>query len=458
MADDNKVTHATKRKSTAHNIVGRAGRAPHRRRAAAPPPPPPPPPKKQTNKAQAEATKATAGGGGGQHPHQHQTRNNKGTRATKSNSTAHNTAGRAGRALHRHGAAAPPPPPPPAKTNQKSAGGSQQGDGAGGTAPPPAQDTQQQRKNAPPKGTARHTTPQDEQLGHRTGEGKCPPQKKQTDKVRAETTTATAWGGGGCHNHQQKIGNHKGTHATKKNSTARNTAGRADRAPHRHGAAAPPQKKEGHQHSAGEKKQKRGETKAKHRKRGGGGGARAGKRARENAKRQGEGHPKLESTKSGGQRGRGQKKRQAKKNTTRQGGLQPGGRRAKKKDKTARGKVRRTKTRPGCWPARPGQEEHAHANTHGTQAWRPPTGEGRCQRPHETAPVHRPISPSTNGRYGKPKASVTGSTHAKPPRCTQRKTDAAGTRREQPHRGASNRYNAERAQRPCLRRGQQQAQ
>ena len=74
--------------------------------------------------------------------------------------------------------------------------------------------------------------------------------------------------------------------------------------------------------------------------------------------------------------------------------------------------MRRTKTRPGGRPARPGQDGRAHAHTHGTRAWRPPTRKGRCRRPHETAPVHRPSPPSNDGRYGKPDASVTGSTHA----------------------------------------------
>ena len=74
--------------------------------------------------------------------------------------------------------------------------------------------------------------------------------------------------------------------------------------------------------------------------------------------------------------------------------------------------MRRTGTRPGGRPARPGQEGRAHAQSHRTRAWRPPTRKGRCRRPHETAPVHRPSPPSNDGRYGKLDASVTGSTHA----------------------------------------------
>ena len=74
--------------------------------------------------------------------------------------------------------------------------------------------------------------------------------------------------------------------------------------------------------------------------------------------------------------------------------------------------MRRTKRRPRGRPARPGQEGRAHAHTHGTRAWRPPTRKGRCWRPHETAPVHPPSPLSDDGRYGKPDASVNGSTHA----------------------------------------------
>ena len=87
----------------------------------------------------------------------------------------------------------------------------------------------------------------------------------------------------------------------------------------------------------------------------------------------------------------------------------PKGGQAKQEDKTAKAKVRRTKTRPGGRPARLGR---AHAHTHGTRMWRPPTRKGRCWRPHETALVHRLTHQSNDRRYGKPDASVTGATHA----------------------------------------------
>ena len=46
----------------------------------------------------------------------------------------------------------------------------------------------------------------------------------------------------------------------------------------------------------------------------------------------------------------------------------------------------------------------------------------------------------------------------KPPQRTQPKTDAGGTRQGQPHRGALDGYDAERAERRCLGSGQRQAQ
>ena len=157
----------------------------------------------------------------------------------------------------------------------------------------------------------------------------------------------------------------------------------------------------------------------------------------------------------------GEKERRRKKpnNNHKQGNRSPeGAEQAKSEPRTARGKVRRTRTRPGGRPARPGQAGHAHAHTRGTRAWRSPTQKGRCRRPHKTAPLHWPSPPSQDGWYGKPDASVTGSTHVKPPQRTQPKTEAGGTRQGQPHCGAPNGYDAERAQRPCLGRGQRQAQ
>ena len=94
------------------------------------------------------------------------------------------------------------------------------------------------------------------------------------------------------------------------------------------------------------------------------------------------------------------------------GNPSPEGAEQSRKTKRPKEMVRRIRTRPGGRPARPGQDGRAHAHTHGTLAWRPPTRKGRCRRPHETAPVGQPSPQSNDGRYGKPDASVTGSTHA----------------------------------------------
>ena len=87
-------------------------------------------------------------------------------------------------------------------------------------------------------------------------------------------------------------------------------------------------------------------------------------------------------------------------------------------------------------PARPtGQEGRAHAHTHGTRARRPPTCKGRCWRPHETAPMHRPSPPSNDGRYGKPEASVTGSAHANHRSASSRRPTPQGPARDYPIAG-----------------------
>ena len=84
---------------------------------------------------------------------------------------------------------------------------------------------------------------------------------------------------------------------------------------------------------------------------------------------------------------------------------------------------------------------------------------------------NRAVSASTRNSPGAPAESlverravretgrVSDRVHSrKPPQRTQPKTDAGGTRQGQPHGGAPNGYDAERAQRPCLGGGQRQAQ
>ena len=152
------------------------------------------------------------------------------------------------------------------------------------------------------------------------------------------------------------------------------------------------------------------------------------------------------------------KKKERKKKHSQQGDPSPEGAEQRTRTERPQEKVRRTRTRPGGRPARPGQASHAHAHKRGTQAWRPPTRKGRCRRPHEPAPVHLPSPPSKDRRYRKRDASVNRSTHAKPPQRTQPVTDAGGTLQGQQHRKALNGYDAERAQRPHLGRSQRQAQ
>ena len=106
----------------------------------------------------------------------------------------------------------------------------------------------------------------------------------------------------------------------------------------------------------------------------------------------------------------------------------PAGGQAKQEDDTAKGKVGRTKTRPEGRPAQPCHEAHTHADTHGTRAWRSPARKWPCRCPHKTAPVHRPSSPSKDGWYGEPDASVTGSTHTNHrSACSLRPTQEQGT-------------------------------
>ena len=130
-----------------------------------------------------------------------------------------------------------------------------------------------------------------------------------------------------------------------------------------------------------------------------------------NTQRQGPGHPRPDTKESRRKRARADDGNGEKKDQDR-GNLSPEWAKQSRKPKRPEEKVRRTRTRPGGRPARPGQEEQARAHTHGTRARRPLTRKGRCRRPHETAPVHLPSSPSNDGRSGKTDASVNGSTHA----------------------------------------------
>ena len=128
--------------------------------------------------------------------------------------------------------------------------------------------------------------------------------------------------------------------------------------------------------------------------------------------------------KKGGRRGRRPPKSHERGNPSLEGAEQS------RKAKRPAEKVRRTKTRPGGRPAQPGQDGGAHAHTHWTRAWRPPTRKGRCRRPHEIAQVHRPSPPSNDRRYEKPETSVTGSTHGDHRRARSPRPTPEGTARD----------------------------
>ena len=116
----------------------------------------------------------------------------------------------------------------------------------------------------------------------------------------------------------------------------------------------------------------------------GGGGA--------TTRRRGPGHQGPETTESRRQRGHkaretgGEiKARETEINTNSAAPVRGGGEPRERPSRTAKGKVRRTKTRPGARPRRPGEEEHAHAPAHGIRA---------C--------VLRPVPASTRNSPGAP--------------------------------------------------------
>ena len=160
---------------------------------------------------------------------------------------------------------------------------------------------------------------------------------------------------------------------------------------------------------------------------------------------------------------RGKQQRRKEKKSKRRGGGQergnpnPEGAKQSGKREQPKEKVRRTRTRPGGRPARPDQDKRAHAHTHGTRAWRPPTRKGRCRRPLQTALVHR-LSPLWNdGRYGKPDESVTGSAHTNHRSASSPTPTPEGPARTTPSRGPG-RVRRGASWRPCLGGGQLQAQ
>ena len=151
----------------------------------------------------------------------------------------------------------------------------------------------------------------------------------------------------------------------------------------------------------GRRKKKGGEK--QHRPAGGGGEGKQG------AKAQGTRGQKQKNARDN--RG-GENNKRRKKNRQRKGQPQPGGGRAKETDTAAKGKGEAHQNVPGrlARPTRPRRTStRTRARDPGVLS---SDRKGRCRRPHETAPVHRPSPPSNDGRYGKPDASVTGSTPA----------------------------------------------
>ena len=202
-----------------------------------------------------------------------------------------------------------------------------------------------------------------------------------------------------------------------------------------------------------ESQRQRGRTKRKH-KTGGG----------EEKKSQGPRHPGPETKESWRQRRRAkgttQKERQKKRQTKEQerGNSSLEGAEQSRKTKRPKEKVRRTRTRPQGRPARPSQEGRAHKHTRtgpGRGVHRPARGGIGVQKKQPHAPAKSPVERRTVRETGR----VSDRVHTRqPPQHTQPKTDAGGTRQVQPHRGAPNGYDAERAQRPCLGGSQRQAQ
>ena len=142
----------------------------------------------------------------------------------------------------------------------------------------------------------------------------------------------------------------------------------------------------------------------------------------------------------------------------RKGQPQPGGGRTKQKDKTAQRKGEAHQYAPRR-PARPTRPEQTSTRTHARGpgvASSDPQGEVSASTPNSPgAPAESPVEQRTLQETGR----VSDRVHTRqPPQRTQLRTDAGGTRQGQPHRGAPNGYDAERAQRPCLGGGQRQAQ
>ena len=105
-------------------------------------------------------------------------------------------------------------------------------------------------------------------------------------------------------------------------------------------------------------------------------------------------------------------KKKKKSNTQQTGRPKPGGGRTKNKEKAARGKGEAHHIAPER-PARPTRPSRARARTNARDLGVVSSdSQGEVLASTRNSSVHRPSPPSKDGRYGKPDASVTGSTHA----------------------------------------------
>ena len=146
-----------------------------------------------------------------------------------------------------------------------------------------------------------------------------------------------------------------------------------------------------------------------------------------------------------------------KKKTQQQTGRPKGGR-TKKKDRAATEKGeahQNTRRRPARPTRRSRTRTRTHAREPGVASSAPKGAVSASIRNSPDAPAESPVERWAVRETGR----VSDRVHKRqPPQGTQPETDARGTRQGHTHRGAPNRYDAERAQSPCLGGGQRQAQ
>ena len=197
----------------------------------------------------------------------------------------------------------------------------------------------------------------------------------------------------------------------------------------------------------------KGDAKKKH-KQGGGGKKKGKKKGGGQTRRQGPRQPGPENKKRLRQRRRTNKKR---KKTQQTGQSRPGGVRTKNKDGAAARKGEAHQNAPGrpACPTRPRRARtRTHARDQGVASSDPKGAVSASTRNNPDAPGESPVDSWAVRETGRVSYRVNT---RQPPQGTQPKTDAGGIRQGQPHRGAPNGYDAERARSPCLCGSQLQA-